>query len=44
LFELARICQKAWSFGKKEIQENLKNAIDKPVQDVSELSNQEIQC
>ena len=28
----------------KEIKENLKNAIDKPVQDVSELGNQEIQC
>ncbi|TAG85243.1 MAG: hypothetical protein EAZ09_03315 [Oscillatoriales cyanobacterium] len=28
----------------KEIKENLKNAIDKPVQDVAELSNQEIQC
>jgi hypothetical protein len=29
LFKLARICQKAWSFGKKEIKENLKNAIDR---------------
>ena len=28
----------------KEIKENLKNAIDKPVQDLAELSNQEIQC
>jgi predicted site-specific integrase-resolvase len=28
----------------KEIKESLKNAIDKPVQDLADLSNQEIQC
>jgi predicted site-specific integrase-resolvase len=28
----------------KEIKDNLKNAIDKPIQDVSNLDNKEIQC